>query len=256
MQFAVLVQKLLPFVSSAESHALKRDLDGIIAAWTLKGTTTEYCGLANICEQRIEKDADFDLVKRIRLVVDELTTSGWKTDCGGIDDCINESDEILREVSTTQACEKHRPKARGGDDGSSWYVTASDETTLEQLLGIAQSTLLAVPLAEYQKDADAVLAARIGMQRVLDMFGKETLRTLETQLWLSHCEGLLAFLFTQKQLDRKQIKAKVAAVKKLSTSTADCKFDDFCCVLCNVISSILVKKPSHRNVVGFFFEEK
>ena len=75
----------------------------------------------------------------------------------------------------------------------------------EQLLGIAKSTLLAVPPAEYQKDADAVLAARIGMQRVLDMFGKETdenstkllseLRTLETQLWLSHCEGLLAFLF-------------------------------------------------------------
>ena len=179
MLFAVLVQKLLPFVSSAESRALKRDLDGIIVAWTLKGTTTEYCGLANICEQRIEKDADFDLVKRIirqRLVVDELTTSGWKTDCGGIDDCITECDELLREVSTsaldaetrkaTQTCEKHRPKARGGDDGTCWYVTESDETTLEQLLGIAKSTLLAVPLAEYQKDADAVLAARIGMQGV------------------------------------------------------------------------------------------
>ena len=68
------------------------------------------------------------------------------------------------------------------------------------------------------------------------MFGNQTdenstkllseLRTLETQLWLSHCEGLLAFLFAQKQLDRKQIKAKVAAVKKLFTSRADCKFDD------------------------------
>ena len=228
MQFAVLVQKLLPFVTSAESHALKRDLDGIIAALTLKGTTTEYCGLANISEQRIEKDADFHLVKRIirlRLVVDELTTNGWKSDCGGIDDCITECDELLRDVGTsafdvetrkaTLACEKHRPKARGGDDGACWYVTASDEATLEQLLGIAKSTLLAVPPAAYQKDADAVLAARIGMQNVLDMFGKETdenstkllseLRTLETQLWLSHCEDLLAFLFAQKQLDRKRI---------------------------------------------------
>ena len=195
-------------MSSAESHALKRDLDGIIAAWTLKGTTTESCGLANICEQRIEKDADFDLVKRIvrqRHVVDELIAAASTIAC----------DELLREVSTsaldaetrkaTQACEKHRPKARAGDDGTCWYVTASDETTLEQLLVIAKRTLFAVPPAEYQKDADAVLAARIGMQRVLDMFGKETdenstkllseLRTLETQLWLSHCEGLLAFLF-------------------------------------------------------------
>ena len=39
--------------------------------------------------------------------------------------------------------------------------------------------------------------------------------------------GAIGFLVRlEEQLDRKQIKAKVAEVKKLLTSRADCKFDD------------------------------
>lgn len=154
----------------------------------------------------------------------------------------------FEEARLSQEIDRCRPTARGRTDGGVWHASAEGTDTLEEIIKVAEATLLKRSPAEFKKDAEAMAASRAKYEEMLGLFettGNEELRiahtNMELSLRLSHCEGLLVALFQGvANHDKKTLKSKAHAIKKLFKAIPGASWDSVHPLLQNRVAKAII----------------